>query len=238
MRVADPAALNFWICGTGDNAAFRSGPGCCMFMLQAMKLPANELVALLVAISFAAGLNVYATVATLGLLARAGWLPLPPALHVLDSWYVIAFSGLLFCIEFFADKIPAFDLAWNALHTFVRVPIAALLAYRATAQLSPSEQIICAVLGGAIAFAAHGGKTAVRAAVTPSPEPLSNIGLSLGEDFLAISLTWLATKHPYIAAAIVLWLLIVIITLMRWVMRSLRALFRGAENALTSQVKT
>jgi hypothetical protein len=197
-----------------------------------MKLPANELVALLVATSFAAGLNVYATVATLGLLARTGWLPLPPTLHILASWYVIAFSALLFLIEFFADKVPAFDLIWNALHTFVRVPIAALLAYRATAQLSPSEQLICTLAGGAIAFAAHGGKTAVRAAVTPSPEPLSNITLSLGEDVLAISLTWLATRHPYIAAAIVLWLLIVIITLIRWVVRSLKALFRGAEKQL------
>jgi hypothetical protein len=201
-------------------------------MLEGMELPANELVALLVTTSFAAGLNVYATVATLGLLGHAGWLPLPPTLQILTSWYVIVFSGLLFLIEFFADKIPAFDLIWNALHTFVRVPIAALLAYRAAAQLSPPEQLLAAVAGGAIAFAAHGGKTAVRAAVTPSPEPVSNISLSLGEDVLAISLTWLATKHPYIAAAIVLWLLIVIITLVRWVVRSLRALFRGAEKQL------
>ena len=197
-----------------------------------MKLPANELVAVLVATSFAAGLNVYATVATLGWLGHTGWLPLPPSLQILSSWYVIAFSGVLFVIEFFADKIPAFDLIWNALHTFVRVPIAALLAYRAAAQLSPAEQLLAAVAGGAIAFAAHGGKTAVRAAVTPSPEPLSNISLSLGEDVLAISLTWLATRHPYIAAGIVLWLLIVIITLVRWVVRSLRALFRGAEKQL------
>ena len=201
-----------------------------------MRLPANELVALLVATSFAAGLNVYATVATLGLLERTGWLPLPPTLRVLASWYVITISGLLFLIEFFADKIPAFDLIWNALHTFVRVPIAALLAYRAAAQLSPSEQLLAALVGGAIALAAHGGKTAVRAAVTPSPEPVSNISLSLGEDLLSISLTWLASKHPYIAAAIVLWLLIVIITLMRWVIRSLRALFRGAEKQLAKHL--
>jgi len=205
-------------------------------MLEAMKLPANELVAILVTISFAAGLNVYATVATLGLLGHTGWVPLPPDLQILSSWYVIIFSGLLFLIEFFADKIPAFDLIWNALHTFVRVPIAALLAYRAAAQLSPSEQLLVAVAGGAIAFAAHGGKTAVRAAVTPLPEPVSNISLSLGEDVLAISLTWLATKHPYIAAAIVLWLLIVIITLVRWVIRSLRALFRGAEKQLAGNL--
>ena len=204
-------------------------------MLAGMKLPAHELLALLVATSFAAGLNLYATVATLGLLSRAGVLPLPPSLQLLDNWYVIAISAALFLIEFFADKIPAFDLIWNALHTFIRVPIAGLLAYRATAQLSPTQQILAAVLGSAIALAAHGGKTAARAAVTPSPEPLSNITLSLGEDALAIFLTWFATKHPYIAAAIVLGLVVVIITLIRWVVRSLRALFRGAEREIAKQ---
>jgi len=198
-------------------------------MLGEMRLAPNDLVALLVATSFAAGLNLYATVATLGLLGQSGWLALPPPLHILSSWYVIAASALLFLVEFFADKIPAFDLIWNALHTFIRIPIAALLAYRATAQLSPSEQIICAVAGGVIAFAAHGGKTAVRAAVTPSPEPFSNIGLSLGEDVMAVGLTWLASKHPYIAASIVIWLLIVIVCLTRWIWRALKALFRGAE---------
>ena len=195
-------------------------------------IPASELVALLVATSFAAGLNVYATVATLGVLAHAGVLPLPPALQLLSSWYVIAASGAMFAIEFFADKIPAFDLVWNALHTFIRVPVAALLAYGATATLSPWEQLTATVAGGAIALAAHGGKTAVRAAVTPSPEPLSNITLSLGEDGLAIFLTWFATQHPYAAIAIVGLLLVVIVMLTRWVVRSLRALFRGAEHEL------
>jgi hypothetical protein len=195
-------------------------------------IPPSELVALLIATSFAAGLNVYATVATLGLLAHAGVLPLPPTLQLLSSWYVISASGVLFAIEFFADKIPAFDLIWNALHTFIRVPVAAVLAYRATATLSPWEQVAATVAGGAIALAAHGGKTAVRAAVTPSPEPFSNTALSLGEDGLAIFLTWFATQHPYGAIAIVGLFLIVIIVLTRWVIRSLRALFRGAEREL------
>ena len=201
-------------------------------MPSALTIPASELVALLVATSFAAGLNVYATVATLGLLAHAGVLPLPPTLQLLSNWWVIAASGVLFAIEFFADKIPAFDLIWNALHTFIRVPVAALLAYRATATLSPWEQLAATVAGGAIALAAHGGKTAVRAAVTPSPEPISNWTLSLGEDGLAIFLTWFATQHPYAAIAIVGLLLIVIIVLTRWIVRSLRALFRGAEKEL------
>jgi|SRR5215469_9226100 len=195
-------------------------------------MPANELVALLVAISFAAGLNVYATLATLGLLARAGLLSLPITLHLLSNWWIIAASGMMFVTEFFADKIPAFDLIWNALHTFVRVPIAALLAYAATSKLSPEEQLLATALGGAIALAAHGGKTAVRAAVTPSPEPFSNITLSLGEDAVAIGLTWFATRHPYWAAAIAGALLVTIIVLVRRVVRALRALFRGAEQEL------
>jgi len=191
------------------------------------------LVALLIATSFAAGLNVYATLATLGLLAHAGVLPLPPALHLLSNWYVIAASGAMFIIEFFADKVPAFDLLWNALHTFIRVPIAAVLAYGATANLSPWEQLVATLAGGAIALAAHGGKTAVRAAVTPSPEPLSNVALSLGEDGLAVFLTWFATQHPYLTIAIVASLLAVIVVLIRWVVRSMRALFRGAEEELS-----
>jgi uncharacterized protein DUF4126 len=204
-------------------------------MLDAVKLSPNEIAAALVAISFAAGLNVYATVATLGLLAHAGVLPLPPALHVVTNWWVIGASVALFLVEFFADKVPAFDLLWNALHTFVRVPVAALLAYGATSQLSPEKQLLATLLGGAIALAAHGGKTAVRAAVTPSPEPISNIGLSLGEDALAIFLTWFATRHPYLAAAVAICFLAAIIILVRLVVRAVKALFRGAEGELVHQ---
>lgn len=182
-------------------------------------------VALIVATSFAAGLNVYATVATLGLLARAEAVRLPPGLEILGHWPIIAIASALFIVEFFADKIPAFDLLWNALHTFVRVPVAALLAYRATAQLSPEAQVISAVLGGAIALAAHGSKTAARAAVTPSPEPVSNIALSTGEDVVAVGLTWFATAHPVIAAAVAIAFLILLAMIARWLWRGLRRLF-------------
>ena len=116
----------------------------------------------------------------------------------------------------------------------MRAPAAALLAYRATAQLSPGKQLLAALAGGLIAFAAHGGKTAVRAAVTPSPEPLSNISLSLGEDVFAIFLTWFATKHPYLAGGIVLWLLVVIVVVIRWVLRALSALLGEARRRIAS----
>ena len=189
----------------------------------------GQFFAILAAVCFAAGLNVYATVASLGLLARAGAIVLPAPLHGLESWWIIGASAVLFLVEFFGDKIPAFDLIWNALHTFVRVPAAALIAYLATAQLSPGEQALCALAGGVIALAAHGGKTAARIAVTPSPEPLSNIGLSSGEDVLAIFLVWFATKHPYAAAAIVLVGLLVVVVTIRFVWRAMLLLFVGAE---------
>src|ERR1700722_451218 len=201
-------------------------------MLNVLQIPPSELFALLVAIGFAAGLNLYATVAVLGLLARFGHLPLPPGLQLLESWPIVAASLALFALEFFADKIPAFDLIWNALHTFIRVPVAGLLAYQATAQLSPEHQLLATLLGAAVAFAAHGGKMAARAAVTPSPEPFSNITLSLGEDALAIGLTWLATRYPYVAGALAAIFVVIIVILMRWVIRALRALFRGAEQEL------
>jgi hypothetical protein len=196
-----------------------------------MKFAGHELVAMLVAVSFAAGLNVYATVATLGLLAHAGILSLPPTLSLLTSWWVIAASGVLFSIEFFADKIPAFDLIWNAAHTFIRVPIAALLAFQATAGLSPTEHLGTTLAGGAIAFAANGGKTAMRAVATASPEPFSNMALSMGEDVLAVSLTWFATKHPYLGAAIAAVLLTIAILMIRSILLEIRGMLQGAQRA-------
>lgn len=203
-----------------------------------MKFSGEQIVAAVVATSFAAGLNVYATLSTLGVMARLGVLALPPTLAILANWWVIGISGALFAVEFFADKIPAFDLVWNTLHTFIRIPVAALLAYRATAALSPWEQLAATAAGGVIAFAAHGGKTAARAAVTASPEPFSNAALSLGEDGLAIFLTWFATQHPYTAAGIVTVLLVIIVVLARWVLLSLRALFHGAEDLLAGNRST
>jgi hypothetical protein len=114
------------------------------------------------------------------------------------------------------------------------VPIAGLLAFQATSQLSPEKQLLATLLGAAVAFVAHGGKTAARAAVTPSPEPLSNISLSLGEDVLAVSLTWLATRHPYIAGTAAVILVAITLLLLRLVIRVLRALFRGADHRLAS----
>jgi hypothetical protein len=190
--------------------------------------PAN-ITALVIAASFAAGLNIYATVLTLGILARTQWVALPPGLDSLGHTWVIVVCAVMFGIEFIADKIPGFDLIWNALHTMIRVPLAALVAYHASSQLTPQMQVLATALGAAIALATHGSKTALRAAVTPSPEPVSNIALSTTEDAVSIGLTWFATHHPVIAASIAILLLagaaVAARALLRAIQRPLRRLF-------------
>lgn len=182
----------------------------------------STIAAIIVAASFAAGLNVYATVLTLGLLAHTPWVVLPPGLEILGNWIVIAVSGALFVAEFIADKIPGLDMAWNALHTFIRVPVAGLLAYRASSHLSPEMQLLATLGGAAIAMVAHSSKTAVRAVVTPSPEPISNITLSAAEDGIAIGLTWLLTQHPWTAASVAIAFIVIALLMTRWVVRALR----------------
>src|ERR1700734_230891 len=192
----------------------------------------TELTAVLVVVCFSAGLNVYATVAMLGLLSRANLLGLPGSLQRAQNWDVIAVSCLLFLIELVGDKIPIFDLLWNAAHTFVRIPVAALLAYAATSGLSAHKQLLATFFGALIAFLAHGGKMAARVSVSHSPEPFSNITLSLGEDAAVIFLTWLATEHPYPATGIVLASLVIIVFAIRAVLRALRKLFSDADRLL------
>lgn len=191
-----------------------------------MQLNQAQIISLVIGASFAAGLNVYAMLATLGFLGRFQVVELPAALHTIENPWVIAASTAMFVLHFFADKIPAFDVIWNALHTFIRIPVAALVAYAATSQLSPEMQVASTVLAGTIAAVAHTGKFAARAAVTPSPEPFSNIALSTGEDAASIGLTWFATRHPYWSAAIAIVLVIAAVILIRIFARAVVALFR------------
>jgi len=185
----------------------------------------GRLTALLVAVSFAAGLNLYVTIAVLGLLGRFHAINLPPGLSLLDQTWVIALAIGLSIVEAVADKIPYFDLVWNAVHTFIRVPAAAILAYQATTHLSPAEHALVTVAAAAIAGIAHTAKTSARVAVSTTPEPFSNAVLSTSEDVAAAGITWVATVHPYIGAAIVVVALGLIVLLVRWLMR-------GAKRAL------
>lgn len=192
-----------------------------------MPLEPREIVAFLIAVSFAAGLNVSGTVALLGLLARAGVLTLPGDLGMLASWWIIGGAGLLFLVEVVADKVPLFDLVWNVLQTFVRVPVAGVLAYAATPSLDPGWQAAAALLGATLALVAHTLKTTIRTAVSASPEPASNVGLSVTEDLLALGLTWFAASYPWLAAALVLVLVVAGVLLLRF-------LWRGAKRLLST----
>lgn len=191
----------------------------------------EHVAAFLVAVCFAAGLNVYGTVATLGLVARAGLVVLPGDLGIVQSWWMIGACLVLFAIEFVADKVPLVDLVWNVLQTFVRVPVAGLLAYGALPALDPGWQLAAGAAGATLALLAHSSKTTMRAAVSASPEPASNIGLSIAEDGAALILVWFATQYPYVAAAMVLVMLVTLTFFVRWILRRLRRLGRTTRPA-------
>ncbi len=181
-----------------------------------------QIVAFLVAVGFAAGLNVYATTAVLGLLGRAGLLVLPGSLGAVESWWVIGACVGLWAVEFIADKIPAFDVVWNLGSSLVRIPIAAVIGYAGAADLDPSLQMMASAAGAVLAALAASGKAATHASVAPSPEPFSNIALSLAEDATAVFLVWFATAHPVLAALIAIALAVAIVVLVRTVWRVVR----------------
>ena len=149
------------------------------------------------------GINLYATVTVLGLLQKFGATKLPGGLDVLDNWWIIGIAGGLYLVEFLADKIPYVDSVWDVVHTFIRVPAGAVVAYAATNQMEPSVYIPAALIGGGLALSSHGTKAALRVGANLSPEPVSNWSLSIIEDVIAFIGTALAVFAP-IAIAIVL----------------------------------
>ncbi len=178
---------------------------------------------------FSSGLNLYATVATLGLLERFGVIHLPPSLHVLAHPAVLAIAVVLYFVEFFADKIPFVDTVWDMLHTFIRPPAAALLAYSAAGAAPAHWRWAAALLAGGVALTSHGTKASARAAVNTTPEPVSNWALSFGEDVLAVWLTWMATAHPLattiVVVALVALSIFLLFHLFRFARRALQKLF-------------
>lgn len=143
-------------------------------------------IAIAMGASWVSGINLYASVATLGLLGRFADLQLPGELQVLTSWWVIGVAGVLYLVEFVADKIPIVDSTWDVIHTFIRVPAGAVLAASAFGDFDRSIQVIALLLGGGLALSSHGTKAATRAMLNASPEPVSNIVVSIVEDILAV----------------------------------------------------
>ncbi len=184
-----------------------------------------ETLSLVLGAGFSSGLNLYATVATLGLLQRLGVIQLPEHLRVLSHPVVLGIAVVLYLLEFFADKIPYIDSVWQALHTFIRPPAAALLAFGATAAAPDVWRWGAALLAGGIALTSHSTKASARAAVNLSPEPLSNWALSFGEDILSVWVVWFATAHPTAAIIVVTLLIGLSLFLLYHLFRFLRRTF-------------
>ncbi|HKQ99623.1 MAG TPA: DUF4126 domain-containing protein [Pyrinomonadaceae bacterium] len=182
--------------------------------------------------AWSSGINVYATVATLGLLQHYGLAQLPGGLHVLDNWAIIGAALFMYAVEFVADKIPLVDTLWDAVHTFIRVPAGAIVAASASSDLSPAVQVIALLLGGGLALSTHGSKATARAAVNTSPEPFSNWALSILEDGVTVGASVLAVFHPVVILFVILIFLLLLAWILPKILRRLRRMLTAVRNFL------
>ncbi|OYT87029.1 MAG: hypothetical protein CFE46_12435 [Burkholderiales bacterium PBB6] len=203
----------------------------------------TQLVALAAALGWASGLRLYGVVFLVGLVGAMGWLPLPPGLAVLQHPWVLGAAGVMLVVEFLADKIPLVDSAWDAVHTLVRIPAGAALAaavfgggVNVGGEHAEALQVIAALLGGTLAATSHLAKATTRAAANTSPEPFSNIGLSLLGDAGVPAMLWLSWSHPvafFVVLAVVLALMVALTLLLfkfvRGLLRRLQARFGPAQ---------
>jgi hypothetical protein len=181
--------------------------------------------------SFAAGINLYATVAILGLASRFDWVALPSQFKVFDNDIVIGAALVMYVIEFVADKIPWVDSVWDAVHTVIRPIGGALIAVATLGEASPTIEGLAALLGGTLAAGSHFSKAGTRAVANTSPEPFSNWMLSLTEDAFVIGLSMLALNYPVAAAVVVLIGVLLILVFAAWIIRAVRRRWRGPVTA-------
>ena len=178
--------------------------------------------------SFAAGINLYATVAILGLASRYGWVALPPQYQVFDNNWIIGTAIALYVVEFVADKIPWIDTIWDAIHTVVRPVGGAVIAVATLGDASPAMETMIGLLGGTLAAGTHLGKAGTRVVANASPEPFSNWILSVAEDAFVVGLGFLALKYPIAAAIVVVVGVVILIAFASWIYRALRRRFARA----------
>jgi Domain of unknown function (DUF4126) len=177
--------------------------------------------------AWTSGINLYATVTVLGLLQKFALTKLPGGLDVLDNWWIIGIAGGLYLIEFFADKIPYLDSIWDVVHTFIRVPAGAAMAYAATTQDGAAINVIATLFGGGLALSSHGTKTALRAGANLSPEPISNWILSILEDIIAFAGSLLAVFAPVVIMIVLVIFSIFFVWFAPKVFRALRRIFNA-----------
>jgi len=200
-------------------------------------MEALQTLSLAMGTAWTSGINLYATVAALGIAGRAGMVELPPGLQILTDPLVIAVACVMYVVEFFADKVPYFDSAWDTVHTFIRVPAGAILAARSMGSVNPALELAALLAGGGIALAAHGTKATLRLAINVSPEPFSNWLASIGEDLAVFGSIWLVFNHPIVMLllvgaflAVAAWLIPKLFRLAKNGFQALLAKFKGKES--------
>jgi len=195
-------------------------------------LDVAQLIALAAVLGFASGIRLYAVLLVVGLVGFAGWVQLPSGLAILQHPWVIGAAAAMFLVEFVADKIPGVDTVWDGIQTFIRIPAGAALAAGVFGGMdSATWTTVAAILGGSLAATSHFTKAGTRAAANTSPEPFSNLGLSVAEDITTAGLLWLVLTHPLVALALVLALALVaawlLPKLIRFIARMLRRILGG-----------
>ena len=191
-----------------------------------------ETLSLAMGTAWAAGINVYATVAVLGLAGKYEMIQLPPELQILMEPVVIGVACVMYFIEFFADKVPYVDNGWDAIHTFIRIPAGAILAARAVGDVSPALELAAILAGGTVALASHGTKATARLAINASPEPFTNWFSSIGEDLVVFGGIWLTFNYP----AVMLVLVILFIALAAWLIPKLYRLAKSGFKLLRDRI--
>jgi hypothetical protein len=193
-----------------------------------------ELLALAGALGWASGFRLYAVVFIVGLAGAMGWMDLPAGLQALQHPVLLGTAGFMLCVEFFADKIPVVDSLWDMVNSVVRIPAGAALAAGVFGADSGTLALVAALLGGSLAATSQAAKTTTRAAINASPEPFSNIAMSLVEDGLVVGAVWLATNHP-LAFGVLLAITVVLMWIATWMLiKFLRAVFRRARSFFTA----
>jgi hypothetical protein len=184
-----------------------------------------QTIALTLGVAWASGINLYAAVFTLGYLGMSGHIQLPPDLQLLSDPLVLTAAGLMYAVEFFADKTPGVDSGWDVIHTFIRIPAGAVLAAGAVGEVSPAAQFAAVLVGGALASASHATKAGSRVLINTSPEPVSNWTASITEDVAVIGGLWVALHNPWLFLGLLLAVVVLMIWLLPRIWRGLKTLF-------------
>ena len=192
-----------------------------------------EALSLAMGTAWTSGINLYATVAALGIASRSEMIHLPPELQVLTHPAVIAVACIMYVIEFFADKVPYVDSGWDVLHTFIRVPAGAILAAKSLGDMNPALELAALLAGGTVALAAHGTKATVRLAINTSPEPFSNWAASFAEDVTVLGSIWMVFNHPILMLILVVSFMVLVV----WLVPKLFRLAKRGVQALRDRLR-